>query len=135
MKFEESRGQKRQGEDVEFSKAHSEEQHLDADGAGPHNLQGRRSRRDAAAAASEQLQTEEKGMNSSVSSKREVFEMIEESFRHCKRVEDPKFELNACGTTATLNPSRGQDTAKGSPGPRLRRQQSERTENSHNFLH
>ena len=58
-----------------------------------------------------------KSMNSVVSSKTEVFEMIEESPRQCKGVEDPNVtevmelcilskELNACVTTATLNPSR-----------------------------
>ena len=43
---------------------------------------------DAAAAAPEQMQTEEKSMNSFASSKTEVFEKIEESLWQCQGVED-----------------------------------------------
>ena len=56
-------------------------------------------------------------MNRLTSRQTEVFEKIEESLRQCKGVEDlngndiMEFcilsnELNACETTATLNPSR-----------------------------
>ena len=66
------------------------------------------------AAAAEQAET---SMKSFASSTREVFEKIEESLRQCKRVEDlndddtmelciVSNDLNACKTTAILNPSR-----------------------------
>ena len=56
-------------------------------------------------------------MNRLTSRQTDVFEKIEESLRQCKGVEDPNDndimelctlsdELNACETTATLNPSR-----------------------------
>ena len=108
---ESSRGQKRQGEDVEELAAKAEEQHLDA------NVEVGRCHKtwrvedvvgDAADAAPEQ-------MNSFVQSKTEVFEKIEESLRPLCMVEDlnddevielctHSNELNACETTAILNP-------------------------------
>ena len=113
-KFAESRRRKRQGEDVEELEANGEEQHLDADVQvrAPKNLQVEDFAGDAAAAAPEQMQTEGKSMNRFAPSKTEVFEKIEESLRQCKGVEDLNDndilsnELNACETTATLNPSR-----------------------------
>ena len=68
---------------------------------------------DAGATAPQQMQTEEKSMNSFVSSKTEVFEKIGESLRQCKGVEDLNDdeimelfilsnELNACENTAIL---------------------------------
>ena len=112
VRVAESRGQKRQGEDVEELAAKAE-QHLDA------NVQVGRCHKtwrvedvvgDAADAAPEQ-------MNSLASSKTEVFEKIEESLRPPCVVEDLNRdevmelrilsnELNACETTAILNPSK-----------------------------
>ena len=106
VRFTESRGQKRQGEDVEELAARAEEQHLDADV----EVLARKTWRiegvvgDAADAAPEQ-------MNSFVQSKTEVFEKIEESLRPLWMVEhlnDDDImelcillnELNACETSA-----------------------------------
>ena len=121
VRIAESRGQKRQGEDVEELAAKAEEQHLDADvEVLAHNtwrvedVVG-----DAADAAPEQmnvlLDAREKSMNSFVQSKIEVFEKIEESLRSLCLVEDlnddevmelctVSNELNACEATAILNP-------------------------------
>ena len=76
VRFTESRGQKRQGEDVEELAAKAEEQHLDADVEVPAHKTWRVEDvvADAADAAPEQ-------MNSIVQSKTEVFEKIEESVR------------------------------------------------------
>ena len=73
VRFTESRGQKRQGEDVEELAAKAEEQHLDADVEVPAHKTWRVEDvvADAADAAPEQ-------MNSFVQSKTEVFEKIEE---------------------------------------------------------
>ena len=96
----------------------AEEQHLDADG----EVCAHKTCRvedvavDAAAAAPEQMQTDEKSMNSFAPSKTEVFKKIEVSLRQCKGVEDLNDdeivelcmlsnELNACETTAILNAS------------------------------
>ena len=86
VRFAESRGQKRQGEDVEELAANAEEeQHLDADV----EMRAHKTYRveddtgDAAAAAPEQMQQEETSMNSFASSKTEVREKIEESLRQC----------------------------------------------------
>ena len=115
VRFTESRGQKRQGEDVEELAAKGEEQHLDADVEVPAHKTWRvedtsqtTDAADAADAAPEQ-------MNSFVQSKTEVFEKIEESLR--PMVEDLNDdevmelcilsnELNACEATARLNPSK-----------------------------
>ena len=78
MKFVECRGQNKQGDDVEELEANAEEQHLDAD------VEIRSSTFsktddvavDGAAAASEQMPTEEKSTHIFVSSKTEVFENI-----------------------------------------------------------
>ena len=123
VRITESRGQKRQGEDVEELAAKAEEQHLDADVEVP----AHKTRRaqdvvgDAADAAPEQLNilldAREQSMNSFVQSKTEVFEEIEESLRPLCMVEDLNDdevmelcilsnELNACETTAILNPSK-----------------------------
>ena len=112
VRFTESRGQKRQGEDVEELAARAEEQHLDADVEVPAHKTWRFEDvvGDAADAAPEQ-------MNSFVQSKTEVFEKIEELFRPLCIVEglnDDEImelciiskELNACETTAILNPSK-----------------------------
>ena len=100
-----SRGQKRQGEDVEELAAKAEEQRLDADVEVPahktwevEDVAG-----DAADAAPEQ-------MNSFAQSKTEVVEKIEE----VEDLNDHEImelctllnELNACETTAILNPSK-----------------------------
>ena len=112
VRFTESRGQKRQGEDVEELAAKAEEQHLDADVEVPAHKTWRAEDvvGDAADAAPEQ-------MNSFVQSKTEVFEKIEESLRPLCMVEDLNDdevmelcilsnELNACEATAILNPSK-----------------------------
>ena len=109
VRFTESRGQKRQGEDVEEVVAKAEEQHLDADVEVPAQQTWRvEDVADAADAAPEQV-------NSFVQSKTEVFEKIEESLRPLCMVEDLddneimelcilSDELNACEATAILNP-------------------------------
>ena len=113
VRFTESRGLKRQGEDVEEMVAKADEQHLDADvEVGRYHKTWRIEDvvGDAADAAPEQ-------MNSFVQSKTEVFEKIEESLRPLCMVEDLNDEeimelcilsneLNACETTAILNPSK-----------------------------
>ena len=112
VRFTESRGQKRQGEDVEELAAKAEEQHLDADVEVPAHKTWRVEDvvADAADAAPEQV-------NSFVQSKTEVFEKIEESLRPLCMVEnlnDDEImelcilsnELNACEATAILNPSK-----------------------------
>ena len=93
VRFTESRGQKKQGEDVEELAAKAEEQHLDDDVEVPAHKTWRVEDivGDAADAAPEQ-------MNSFVQSKTEVFEKIEESYS--------QNELNACEATAILNPSK-----------------------------
>ena len=75
-RFTESRGQKRQSEDVEELAAKAEEQHLDADVEVPAHKTWRVEDvvADAADAAPEK-------MNTFVQSKTEVFEKIEESLR------------------------------------------------------
>ena len=103
VRFTESRGQKRQGEDVE---------ELAAKAQVPAHKTWKVEDvvADAADAALEQ-------MNSFVQSKTEVFEKIEESLRPLCMVEDLNDdevmelsilsnELNACGATAILNPSK-----------------------------
>ena len=123
VRFTESRGRKRQGEDVEDLASKAEEQHLDADV----EVLAHKTWRvedvvgDAADAAPEQtnilLDAREQSMNSLVQSKTEVFEQIEESLRQLCMVEDLNDdevmelcilsnELNACETTAILNPSK-----------------------------
>ena len=98
VRIAESRGQKRQGEDVEELAAKAEEQHLDAD---------------VEVTAHKTWRVED----SLASSKTEVFEKIEESLRPLCMVEDLNDdevmelcilsnELNACETTAILNPSK-----------------------------
>ena len=112
VRFAESRGLKRQGEDVEELAAKAEEQHLDADVQVLAHKTWRVEDvvRDAADAAPEQ-------MNSFEQSKTEVFEKIEESLRPLCMVEhlnDDEImelcilsnELNACETTGILNPSK-----------------------------
>ena len=112
VRFTESRGQKRQGEDVEELAAKAEEQHLDADVEVPAHKTWRVEDvvADAADAAPEQV-------NSFVQSKTEVFEKIEESLRPLCMVENlnddeimelciPSNELNACEATAILNRSK-----------------------------
>ena len=103
--------------------AKAEEQHLDADVEVPAHKTWRVEDivGDAADAAPEQmnilLDAREQSMNSLVQSKTEVFEKIEESLRPLCMIEDLnddeimelcKFsnELNACETTAILNPSK-----------------------------
>ena len=83
VRFTGSRGQKRQGEDVEELAAKAEEQHLDADVEVPAHKTWRVEDvvGDAADAAPEQ-------MHSFVQSKTEVFEKIEESARPLCMVED-----------------------------------------------
>ena len=111
VRFTESRGQKRQGEDVEELAAKAEE-HLDADAEVPAHKTWREEDvvGDAADAATEQ-------MKSFVQSKTEVLEKIEESLRPLCMVEDLNDdevmelcilsnELNACEVTAVLNPSK-----------------------------
>ena len=123
VRIAESRGQKRQGEDMEELAAKAEEQHLDSDVEVP----ARKTWRvedvvgDAADAVPEQmnilLDAREQVMNSFVQSKTEVFEKIEESLRPLCMVEDLNDvevmelctlsnEWNACETTAILNPSK-----------------------------
>ena len=112
VRFRESRGQKRQGVNVEELAARADEQHLDADVEVPAQKTWRVEDvvGDAADAAPEQ-------MNSFVQSKTEVFEKIEESLRPLCMVEDLNDdeimelcilsnELNACETTAILSPSK-----------------------------
>ena len=113
VRVAESRGQKRQGEDVEEMVAKADEQHLDDDvevGRCHKTWRVEDVVGDAADAAPEQ-------MNSLASSKTEVFEKIEESLRPLCMVEDLNDdevmelcilsnELNACETTAILNPSK-----------------------------
>ena len=112
VRFTESRGQKRQGEDVEELPAKAEEQHLDADVEVFAHMTWRVDDvvADAADAAPEQV-------NSFVQSKTEVFEKIEESLRPLCMVEDLNDdeimelciisnELTACEATAILNPSK-----------------------------
>ena len=99
-----SRGQKRQGEDVQELTAKGEERHIDADV----EMLAHKTWRvevvagDAADAAPEQMNNFEQSMT-------EVFEKIEESLRPLCMVEDLNDdqisnELNACETTAVLNP-------------------------------
>ena len=123
VRVAESRGQKRQGEDVEELAANAEEQHLDADV----EVLAHKTWRvedvvgDPADAAPEQmnilLDAREQSMNSFVQSKAEEFEKIEESLKPLCMVEDLNDdevlelcilsnELNACETTAILNPSK-----------------------------
>ena len=112
VRFTESRGQKRQGEDVEELAAKAEEQHLDADVEVPAQKTWKVEDvvADAADAAPEQV-------NSFVQSKTEVFEKIEESLRPLCMVEnlnDDEImelcilsnELNVCEATAILNTSK-----------------------------
>ena len=123
VRIAESRGQKRQGEDMEEFAAKAEEQHLDADvEVSAHSTWMVEDVVGAAAdAASEQmnilLDARKQSMNSFVQSKAEVFEKIEESLRPLCMVEDLNDdeimelcilsnELNACETTAILNPSK-----------------------------
>ena len=123
VRLTESRGQKRQGEYLEELAAKAEEQHLDADVEvlahktwRVENVVG-----DAADAAPEQMNTlldaREQSMNRFVKSKTEVLEKIEESLRPLCMVENLhgdevmelcilSSELNACETTAILNPSK-----------------------------
>ena len=114
LKFGGSRGQTRQGEDVEELEASAEEQHLDADvGVRAHKTWRVE---DVAGDAPEETQQEETSMNRFASSKIEVLEKTDESHRQCKGVgdlnDDEIMELcthsnewNACDTTALLNPS------------------------------
>ena len=122
VRFTESRGQKRQGEDFEELAAKAEEQHLDADVEVPAHKACRVEDvvADAADAAPEQMNifdAREQSMNSFVQSKTEVLEKIDESLRPLCMVEDLNDdeimelcilsnELNACETTAILNPSK-----------------------------
>ena len=122
VRFTESRGQKRQGEDVEELAAKAEEQHLDADVEVPAHKTWRVEDvvADAADAAPERMNifdAREQSMNSFVQSKTEVLEKIEESLRPLCMVEDLNDdeimelcilsnELNACEITAVLNPSK-----------------------------
>ena len=111
VRFTESRGQKRQGEDVEELAAKAEEQHLDADVEVPAHktwrVEDTSPTTDAADAAPNILDAREQSMNSFVQSKTEVFEKIEESLRPLCMVEDLNDdevmelcilsnELNAC---------------------------------------
>ena len=123
VRFTESRGQKKQGEDVEEFAAKAEEQHFDADVEVPAHKTWRVEDvvGDAADAAPEQmnilLDAREQSMNSFVQSKTEVLEKIEESLRPQCMVEDLNDdevmelcilsnELNACEITAVLNSSK-----------------------------
>ena len=127
VRFTESRGQKRQGEDVEKLAAKAEEQHWQRRRKNNILMQmlrlpahktwrvrrhvpRQRMRRMQQDAAPEQ-------MNSFVQSKTEVFEKIEDSLRPLCMVEDLNDdeimelcilsnELNACEATAILNPSK-----------------------------
>ena len=108
-----SRGQERQGEDVEELVAKADEQHLDDDvevGRCHKTWRVEDVVGDAADAAPEQ-------MNSLASSKTEVFEKIGESLNPLCMVEDLNDDevmelcilsngLNACEATAILNPSK-----------------------------
>ena len=121
VRFAESRGQKRQGEDMEELVSKAEEQHLDADVEVPVHKTWRVEDvvGDAADAAPEQMDTlldaREQSMNRFVQSKTEVFEKIAESLRPLCMVEDlnddeiMEFcilsnEVNACESAAVLNP-------------------------------
>ena len=96
-----SRGQKRQGEDVQELTAKAEEQHIDADV----EMLAHKTWRvdvvvgDAAGAAPEQ-------MNNFEQSKTEVFEKIEESLRPLCMVEDLNDDeiSNELNASAVLNP-------------------------------
>ena len=112
VRFTESRGQKRQGEDVEVLAAKAEEQHLDADVEVPAHWTLR-----AEDVVGDAADAEPQQMNSFVQSKTEVFEEIEESLRPLCLVEDLNDDeimelcthsngLNACETTAILNQSK-----------------------------
>ena len=83
VRFTESRGQSRQGEDVEELAAKAEEQHLDADVEVPAHKTWRVE--DVVADAADAAPTQ---MNSFVQSKTEVLEKIEESLRPLCMVED-----------------------------------------------
>ena len=122
VRFTESRGQKKQGEDVEKLAAKAEEQHLDADVEVPAQKTWRVEDvvADAADAAPEQMNifdAREQSMNSCVQSKTEVLGKIEGSLRQLCMVEDLNDdevmelcilsnELNAWEITAVLNPSK-----------------------------
>ena len=112
VRVTESPGQKRQGEDVEELAAKAEEQHLDADV----DVLAHKTLKveDVVGDAADEAPAL---MNSFAQSKTEVFEKIEESLRPLCMVEDlnedeiMEFcilskELNACETTAMLNPSK-----------------------------
>ena len=112
VRFTESRGQKRQGEDVEELAAKAEERHLDADVQVFAHKTWRVE--DVAGGAADAAPEQ---MNSFVQSKTEVFEQIVESLRPLCMVEDLNDdeimelcillnELNACETTAILDPSK-----------------------------
>ena len=112
VRFTESRGQQRQGKDVEELAARAEEQHLDADVEVPAHKTWRVE--DVVAAAADAAPEQ---MNSFVQSKTEVFEKIEESLRPLCMVEDLNDdeimelcilsnELNACETTTIVKPSK-----------------------------
>ena len=109
VRFTESRGQKRQAEDVEELAAKSVEQHLDANVEVLAHKTWRVE--DFAGGAADAAP---KQMNSFVQSKTEVFEKIEESLRPLCMVEDLNddeiMELllsnDACETTAILNRSK-----------------------------
>ena len=116
VRFAECRGQKRQGEDAEELAANAEEQHLDADVEvrADKSYRAEDVARNAAAAAPDQMRTEERSMNSFASSRAEVFEKIEELLRQCKGVEDLKDdeivalcilskELNACDPSSFVS--------------------------------
>ena len=123
VRVAESRGQKKQGEDVGELAAKTEDQHLDDDV----EVSAHKTWRvedvvgDAADAASEQmnilLDAREQSMNSFVQNKAEVFGKIEESLRSLCMVEDLNDdenmelcilsnELNACETTTIVNRSK-----------------------------
>ena len=108
VRFAENLGKKRQGEDMEELVTKAEEQHLDVDV----EVLAHKSWRieEASNATAEQ-------MNSFVQSKTEVLEKIKESLRPLCMVENLNDEeimelrilsneLNACETTAVLNPSK-----------------------------
>ena len=117
VRFTESRGQKRQGEYVEELAAEAEEQHLDANVEVPAHKTWRVEGVVAGAAGAAPEQVNSQSMNSFVQSKTEVLEKIEESLRPRCMVEgldDDEImelcifsnELNACESTAILNPSK-----------------------------
>ena len=95
VRFTESRGEKRQGEDVEELAAKAEEQHLDADV----EVSAHKTWRvedvvtDAADAAPEQMNILHDAREQSMNSKTEVLEKIEESLRPLCSLEDDKAEL------------------------------------------